>query len=355
MTVNDLREQKLILFECISGSRAYGLERPGSDTDIRGVFVLPKSQFYGLTYFPQISEASQDLVFYELRRFVELLYKNNPNLLEMLHMPEDCILYQHPLFNRLEPALFLSKHCRNSFAGYAMTQIRKARGLNKKILNPMPRERKSVLHFCYVVVGQGSRPLLDWLAARGWRQERCGLANIPHMKDLYALFYDSSGELNYQVVIRKASANDVALSSIPKKEEPVTELYFNRDGYSSYCKDYKAYWDWVEERNEERYRNTLAHGKRHDAKNMMHTFRLLDMAAEILGEGRIQVRRHNREELLRIRSGAYEYDELIERAEQKLEEIDALYKKSSLPEEPDRQAVEKVLVEMRQDWYHLNA
>lgn len=351
MTVDDLRGQKLILFECISGSRAYGLERSGSDTDIRGLFVLPKTQFYGLTYLPQISDASQDVVFYELRRFVDLLYKNNPNLLEMLHMPADCILYKHRSFDRLEPEFFLSKHCRNTFAGYAMTQIRKARGLNKKILNPMSRERKSVLYFCYVVEGQGSRPLLEWLDERNWRQERCGLVNIPHMKDLYALFYDSSGELNYQGILRNASANEVVLSSIPKKEEPVTELYFNRDGYSSYCKDYKAYWDWVKERNEERYRNTLAHGKRYDAKNMMHTFRLLDMAAEILEEGRIRVRRPNRDELLRIRSGAYQYDELIERAEQKLNEIDALYEKSTLPEEPDRDAIEKVLLEMREDWY----
>jgi hypothetical protein len=351
MTIQDLRDQHLLLFECISGSKAYGLDLPGSDVDVRGVFILPMAQFYGLDYYPQVSDASQNEIFYELRRFVELLYKNNPNLLEMLNVPEDCVLYKHPLFGRIRTELFLSRHCRNTFAGYAMTQIRKARGLNKKILNPMEKTRKSVVDFCYVPEGRRSRPLLPWLEERGWRQEQCGLVNIPHMKDLYALFYDPEGNLGYQGMIRKPSANDVALSSVPKREKAVTQLYFNRDGYSSYCKDYKAYWDWVGKRNEERYRNTLAHGKRYDAKNMMHTFRLLDMAAEILEYGEIRVRRPNRDELLRIRAGEYEYEDLISRAEKKLELIDALYERSTLPEKPDKEAVEKVLVEVREEWY----
>ena len=36
----DLKEQGLILFEAISGSRAYGTSLPTSDTDIRGVFII---------------------------------------------------------------------------------------------------------------------------------------------------------------------------------------------------------------------------------------------------------------------------------------------------------------------------
>ena len=142
MTIDALRSQNLILFEGVSGSRAYGLDLPGSDVDIRGVFVLPESSFFGLRYLPQVSNDSQDETFYELTRFVELLYKNNPNTLELLNLPPDCIRYKHRLFERIHPDLFLSRRCRQSFGGYAMTQIRKARGLHKKILNPMPRERK---------------------------------------------------------------------------------------------------------------------------------------------------------------------------------------------------------------------
>lgn len=34
-----------LLLECVSGSRAYGLHMPQSDTDIKGVFVLPRTEF----------------------------------------------------------------------------------------------------------------------------------------------------------------------------------------------------------------------------------------------------------------------------------------------------------------------
>ena len=49
LTIEDLKAQNLILFECISGSRAYGLDTPTSDTDIKGVFYLPKERFFGLS------------------------------------------------------------------------------------------------------------------------------------------------------------------------------------------------------------------------------------------------------------------------------------------------------------------
>ncbi len=47
MTIADLRHQGLILFEAVSGSRAYGTDLPHSDTDSKGVFVLPEKQFLG--------------------------------------------------------------------------------------------------------------------------------------------------------------------------------------------------------------------------------------------------------------------------------------------------------------------
>ncbi len=65
LTVHDLKSKNLLLFECISGSIAYGLNTATSDTDIRGVFVLPQDEYYGLNYVDQISNASNDIVYYE--------------------------------------------------------------------------------------------------------------------------------------------------------------------------------------------------------------------------------------------------------------------------------------------------
>ncbi|MVM41260.1 nucleotidyltransferase [Spirosoma sp. HMF3257] len=351
MTIQNLRDRNLIIFECISGSRAYGTDLPTSDIDIRGVFVLPQTDLYGLNYVEQVNDDKNDVIFYELRRFVELLSKNNPNILELLCAPADCVLHKHPLFERLQASDFLSKLCRDTFAGYASSQIKKARGLNKKILNPIPKERKSLLHFCYVLTGQGSVPVLDWLAKLKRQPENCGLVSVPHVRDVYALFYDETATLNFQGIVASEDSTEISLSSVPKGIDPITHLYVNHDGYSSYCKDYREYWDWVDKRNDARYQNTLEHGKNYDAKNMMHTFRLLDMAAEILETGQIQVRRPNRDELLKIRAGAFNYDELIQQAEQKLAHIDALAAASPLPDRPDLVTINQILVELRTALY----
>ncbi|MEZ4828147.1 MAG: nucleotidyltransferase domain-containing protein [Bacteroidia bacterium] len=137
MTVDQLKATGWIIFECISGSKAYGLDLPTSDTDIKGVFVLPETMYLGLDYIDQINNKSNDIVYYEIGRFVSLLYKNNPNLLEMTNMPAEMILHKHPVFDLIRTEDFLAKTSRDSFAGYAMQQIKKARGLNKKIFNPM--------------------------------------------------------------------------------------------------------------------------------------------------------------------------------------------------------------------------
>ncbi|HHG86501.1 MAG TPA: nucleotidyltransferase, partial [Bacteroidetes bacterium] len=175
LTLEQLTEQNLILLEVIAGSRAYGLEVPESDTDIRGIFILPQEMLYGMEYIPQVANETNDIVYYELGRYVELLIKNNPTILELVAMPAACILQRNPLLDEIRLDQVLSKLCMNTFAGYARTQLKKARGLNKKILNKMGKHRKGILEFCWVVEGQGTVPVNDWLAARGWKQEDCGL------------------------------------------------------------------------------------------------------------------------------------------------------------------------------------
>jgi hypothetical protein len=351
MTIDELKEQGLIIYECISGSKAYGLDVPDSDTDIKGVFVLPQKDYYGFNYVTQVADDTNDTVYYELGRFLELLKKNNPNILEMLGTPTKKVLLRHPLLEDLHLALFLSKRCKDTFGGFAFTQIKKARGLNKKIVNPVDKQRKTILAFCYVLQGQGSLPLEQWLVENKLKQERCGLVNIPHVKDLYGLYVEDSVDLGYQGILKKENATSVRLSSIPKGELPRAYLYFNKDGYATYCKDYRDYWDWVEKRNDARYEHNIKHGKNYDSKNMMHTFRLLDMAVEVLTKGEVIVERPNREELLSIRAGEWEYDALIARANEKMEEVEKAYAESTLPAQPDEAAIDALLVKLRTAFY----
>lgn len=351
MTLQDLKDKNLILFEAISGSRAFGLATENSDTDIRGVYYLPKEDFFGLNYIPQISNETNDITYYEIGRFVELLQKNNPNILEILASPEECILHQHPLMGLLKPEDFLSKLCKDTFAGYAISQIKKAKGLNKKILNPVEKERKSILDFCFVLEGQGSVPLKIWLLDNGKTQEKCGLTNIDHTKGMFALFYDPSGTLGYKGIIHHEEANQVSFSSVPKDEKPDAYLFCNLDAYSVYCKEYREYWKWVSERNEDRYNVNQSHGQNYDSKNMMHTIRLLQSCEQILKTKSLQTKVSNREELLDIKSGNWPYETVIKKAEDLIRSIEEHYAISNLPDYPDTEKSVKILIDIREALY----
>lgn len=282
---------------------------------------------------------------------MDLLIKSNPNILEMLASPADCILYKHPLMDRLNINMFLSKTSKETFAGYAITQVRKAKGLKKKIVNPMPQKRAAVLDFCYVLEGYTSVALKLWLEQRNYSQEQCGLVSIPHAKGLFALFYDAESKFHYKGIAVNEAANDVSLSSIPKGEQEIGYLSFNAESYSMYCKEFKEYWDWVDKRNEDRYMDNKQHGKDYDAKNMMHTIRLLQVTEELLKTGELHVKRPNREELLAIRSGEFEYSALLAQSEALIERIDLAYEQTMLLESIDHQKLENILIEMRNELY----
>jgi hypothetical protein len=353
MTLEQLKKSGNIIFECIGGSRAYGLDTPTSDTDIRGVFVLPKSMYYSLDYVDQINDETNDVVYYELQKFIALCAKNNPNILELLNVSEDCILQKNPIFDQIKLEIFLSKQCEKSFANYAFTQIKKARGLEKKIMNPMEKERKSVLDFCFIYDKATSIPLKTFLAERSIKQAQCGITNIPHLKDCHNLYH--SENIPYKGIIKSENANELALSTIPKGEKAIGLLFFNKDSYSSYCKKYKEYWNWVEKRNVERYKTTVSHGKNYDSKNMMHTFRLLRMAKEIATENTIYVKRSDREFLLDVKHGKFEYDELVNWATELKTELETLYKNSSLPERPNLKLINELLITVRTEFYNQNS
>ena len=351
LTVSTVRASDCLLLEAVTGSRAYGTDTPESDTDLRGVFILPRRLFFGNDRTEQVSDAKNDQSYFEIGRFIELLAKSNPNILELLFVEGDCVRYRDAILDRIRPELVLSKQCEATFAGYAMTQIRKARGLNKKIVNPIEGERKTVLEFCYAVSGQGSVPILQWLKERNMRQTFCGLVKIPHMRDAYGIYYSEDPEFAYRGIVKNSSTTEINVSSIPKGEEPIGWMTFNKDGFKKHCKEYREYHTWLKERNESRYAANVKHGKNYDSKNLMHTFRLLDMAEEIALEGLMRVRRPNREFLMDIRNGKFEYDDLIKMAAEKVERIQEAFGNSTLPEAPDCEALEKILVEIREERY----
>lgn len=353
-TYDDLKANpNFVLLDCISGSTAYNLSVEGSDVDRKGIFVAPQGSIYGFGSPVQLANATNDEVYFEIGRFIELLVKNNPNVLELLYTPAKHVLFRHPLMDLIDPREYLSKRCLETFAGYAVSQLKKAKGLNKKINIPQALERKTVLDFCYVLEGNGSTSLAKWLNKQGFHQEECGIAKVDHFRDVYLLYHRTQldGETYFHGICSGASADDVHLSSIPKGLAYLAVMTFNKDGYSSYCREYREYKTWEENRNPERFAHNRSLGKDYDAKNMMHLFRLLHMAEEIALYGEMHVHRPDREFLLSIRNGSHTFDELSGMVNVKLEKLRQKYADSALQDYPDPVKAEKSLVRIRKEFY----
>lgn len=410
MTIQDLRDRGLIVYEYIRGSQLHGIATPTSDTDYGGVYIAPKEVIHGLrgAYQDTISDSKGDTVFYELSFWMSLLAKSNPNALESLFVPEEFVVYKDPCMDPIlsQARFFLSKDAFPRMLGYSYSQIAKARGLNKKIVNPV--EKKGVLDFCFVFTEQGSTPITKLLKKNGLKQEYCGLVNVPNMRDAYAIFYDwgnhylheKTGEggntmidydfydfvdyemnrsgyrpeftyvhdflraqdpIGYKGIVSQAEidtvskSNDIRLSSVPKGARPICHMTFNRDGYQSYCREYKEYKDWEADRNPVRYESNLE--KNYDAKNVTECIRLLHMGIELAQTSNYNIVRpeSDRKFLLDIKAHKYEYDDIISYAEGKRKLMEEAVAATTLKEHVDAKVVNELCCSVRENFYERQA
>lgn len=333
--------EKYLIYKIITGSRAYGLDTETSDTDIRGVYLLPNDYLNSVnSYVPQVANESNDIVYYELNRFMELCYNNNPNILEMLFADESEILlcdekFKTILDNREE---FLTLKCKETFGGYAISQIKKARGLNKKIVNPVDVVRKSPLDFCHIFDKETGYMMLaeQFLKHHNLKQECCGLAEMPNGVQLYKLYYDYNQELKFEnpdiiyechgfkgIILE--DSNDIRHSEIPKDLKPYAFLTYNRDGYIQHCRDYKEYHEWVKKRNPNRYNDNVSHNQNYDGKNLMHCLRLLNIAIDIAKNKNINLKNNDRNYMLSIKKGLVLYDDIMKTIDDKKLNLEQVY------------------------------
>lgn len=265
-----------ILFECVSGSRAYGTDQAGSDVDLRGVYVQPSREFLSIAAVPGlIADERHNVVYYSLRRTLELLAAANPNMLELLFMPADCVRIDTPEMARLRARreLFLTRQCADTFVGYAFSQIKKARGQNKWVNQPKSEQPPRKEDFCYVLdraalAGEGGMPCRPVaLAQSGLRLQECHAARLEHAQDVYRLYH-------YGAAARGVFRGDaLALESIPQADEHprfLGLLLYNERGWRQASEDHRNYWQWRAERNEARWRAQEAGELDYDAKNLMH-------------------------------------------------------------------------------------
>src|SRR5690606_16827205 len=101
-------------------------------------------------------------------------------------------------------------------------------------------------------------------------------------------------------------------------------------------------------RNAARFELERQHG--YDTKHAAHLVRLLRMGHEILTTGEVRVHRPDADELLAIRRGAWDYDDLTEYAEHMQGLIAQAASKTRLPKKPDRSALNELLMDTIQDY-----
>ena len=122
----DFALENHIIYRCVVGSRAYGLDTDDSDTDVRGVYVAPAEMQWSLFGAPeQFEDNTAQTCHWELQKFLVMALKANPNILECLYSP--LVEKQTPLGEKLVAlrGCFLSKMIFQTFNGYALSQFKK--------------------------------------------------------------------------------------------------------------------------------------------------------------------------------------------------------------------------------------
>ena len=232
-------------------------------------------------------EYDGDYMVYELRKFVSLAKDCNPNIIELLYIHPDEILLSTPLWERLRDS-------RDLFL-----------------------TRRAKHTFSGYAVAQ----------LKKIRSHKAWVMN-PQPKEAPS---------PAQFVKRKY------IEGIGQTE------VFDQMAYDEANKKWKQYHEWKENRNPKRAAMEEQSG--YDRKHAMHLIRLLLMGREILrGEGVI-VKRPDRDYLLSIRNGAFEYEEIVARSDELVAELESLYSTTPLPHAPDVEKIDALLVSIYRDFW----
>tara|TARA_R110000824_G_scaffold12226_7_gene53563 strand:- start:1517 stop:2677 length:1161 start_codon:yes stop_codon:yes gene_type:complete len=376
MKLEELKSSGNIIYEVVSGSHAYGTALPTSDTDLRGYYYVDPNEYVSLN--PpvkdnecQINDDKHDIVYYSLYRAFNLLKKSNPNQIELLWIPEDCVRTKHPMMDIMlaNRQKFVSKKAYYSHAEYAKAQIKKARGANKRVHNPQPKERPTKDQFCWVIEKfQGyakienqhisgdhgvltvnieesrfpSRPVP--LNSTDIDLVDYHVASLEHVENTYRLY--NNGKDSFGVTSRGVFRNEMLVTESISIEEEFDKfaglLIYNEVAYNKAVKEWKQYWEWMKNRNEARWIDQEAGNLDYDQKNMAHCIRLMLSSKNILenGEPIVRLQGADLDFVMSIRNGEKTYDEIMERANELDDDLAILFKKSDLPEDVNHDELE---------------
>ena len=293
---------------CWRGSVAHGMYVPKSDPnsiddkDVMGVYIGPLEHYlgFGRKDVYEKWEGEWDCVFYELRKFVGLLLNCNPNVLSLLWLKPNGIIYENVLGSRLRGnrGLFVTKKAYHSFSGYAHAQFKKMISFNQ--------EAQALM-----------QDLEDQLISFGIEPESCDAGH-------------SLRTLEGQPFVGATAE----VMEVVKRYRGERRRYYS-GGYMG------------------QKRRELVRSVGYDAKNAAHLIRLLRMGIEFLTEGTMHVERADAPELLDIKRGAWPLEKVKAEAERLFQLSQEAYVRSTLPPEPDSARAERLCVEMISEYHML--
>ncbi len=136
------------MFEGITGSISYGTASDISDMDIVGWCIPQKEMIFPhlAGYIEGFGRQAQrfnvyqqhhvfdkdpvrtyDISIYNIVSYFNLCMGNNPNMIDTLFLPQECVLYSNKIGNMVQEKrhIFLHKKCYQKFFGYARSQLAK--------------------------------------------------------------------------------------------------------------------------------------------------------------------------------------------------------------------------------------
>ena len=135
-----------IHYETIMGSVCYGVSGDTSDIDVYGFAIPPRDVIFphlagcidgfgrqkkGFNHFEQhhvkLDDKEYDLSIYNIVRYFNLCMANNPNMIDSLFTPRNCVLHITQIGERVREFRkeFLHKGSWQKFKGYAYSQMHK--------------------------------------------------------------------------------------------------------------------------------------------------------------------------------------------------------------------------------------
>jgi predicted nucleotidyltransferase len=325
-----------VIFLTKHGSHAYGLNTLESDLDVKGILIPPLEYHIGfINSIEQIENKDpDDLVIFALKKFFQLAANCNPSVLEILFTDQEDRLFVHPVAQKLidNKDLFLSKKCRFTFEGYAHSQLKRMILHRRYLTNPLTKkpERSD-----FNLPERTIIPKDQLEAAQSSIRKKLETWNLEDLSGIEPAnriaIQNSIEEYLSELQITSEKKYILAAQSLGFDDNFIRLLDLERQ-YKARIIEWHQYQTWLKERNPKRSEIEKKFG--YDCKNAMHLIRLTKCCKELLTTGELNVKRHDRDELLAIRNGAWTYDQVIEWADREKKEIDILFEKSTLPQIP---------------------